>query len=290
MQEFLNSGVIFSPYDERDYQYLPSVGSPEILPVTYKTDTSMFPVWMQHNEPSCVSHSIARLMQIYWYKKTGKIINFSPRFLHAYTAPGMATTDGRDPRIIAKTACNIGCCTEELLPNDTTLDNATYMNVPITQAMLDEAAQYKMPPFYMVPIDSYSIRHAIYHKGGVALCFKVGKEMWTAPNGQTSWNPADINPLRAPQVVVSGHEMVGEHWNGTLDGIENSWSTGWNEGGYGEYNLTNYQPTQAIMFDDGILDWNPIDDPAVVQELTQEVTLYSIIVSLLQRLNFLKKI
>lgn len=280
------TGVIFSPTDVRDRPYLASSVAPEILPAIYKTDTSMFPVLDQFQIPACVSHTFARLMQIYWYKKTGKIINFSPRFLHAYTSPGMAPSDGRDPRVVAKACVTVGCCTTDLLPNDTQLDEATYQNVPITQAMLDEAKQYAMPPFQFVPIDSYDIRHAIYHNGGVALCFQVGKEWWTAVDGTVTYDPAKINPLRAPQVVISGHEVTGEHWK-NIEGLENEWGTGWNEGGYGEYDISNYQPTQVIVFVDPTLDFNP-STPNTQYIFTRDLSFGSVgqdVVQLQQRLG-----
>lgn len=237
--------------DTRDRKYIAAAGIPEILPAVYTTPTSMFPVLMQAQIPACVAHAWVRLLQIYWYKKTGKIVNFSPRFLHAFTSPGMGDADGRDPRVVGSAAISVGCCTEATLPNDTSLDSHTYTRVPITAAMLDEAKQYKIPAYAFINIDQYSIRHAIYHKGAVAFLFQIGSEWWVP-----SWNPNDINPLRPPQNAVGGHEVVGEHWN-TLEGIENSWSDAWNKKGYGEYNINNYRPWQAICIDDPTVDFNP---------------------------------
>lgn len=242
-------GAIHS-IDRRDYPYRAGI-TPETLPVTYRTDTSMFPVLMQGGQESCVSHAWVRLLQIYWYKKTGKIIDFSPRFLHAYTSAGTQDSDGRDPRAIGNVLVSIGCCTTALLPNDVNISLHDYSFIPITQAMLDEAAQYKIPAYSFPSVDSYSIRHAIYHKGAVALLFQIGQEWWTP-----SWLPKDINPLRPPAQIVGGHEVVGEHW-GSLDGVLNSWSDQWNEGGYGEYNFLNYQPLQVICIDDPNIDFNP---------------------------------
>src|ERR1035437_9307927 len=139
----LGTGAILT-LDVRDYPYA-TAAVPEVLPSSYKTDTSMFPVLMQGQRPSCVSHAWVRLLQLYWWKKTGKIIDFSPRFLHAYSAPGMADSDGRDPRVIGNiltsSQLNIGCCTNALLPNDVTLGDNAYSRVAITQAILDEAKQ-----------------------------------------------------------------------------------------------------------------------------------------------------
>lgn len=247
----IDTGAIYTE-DQRDYEYA-LAGAPETLPASYKTDTSMFPVLMQGKRPSCVSHAWVRLLQIYWYKKTGQVVNFSPRFLHAMTADGMPDSAGRNPRNVGNvllTKNGIGCCTTDLLPNDVSLNDHEYSHPVITQAMLDEAKQYTIPAYSFVPIDQYAIRHAIYHKGAVALLFQVGKEWWTP-----SWLPKDINPLRPPQVVISGHEVTGEHWS-DLDGIQNSWSDQWNEKGFGEYDIANYKPLQAICIDDPTIDFN----------------------------------
>jgi peptidoglycan hydrolase-like protein with peptidoglycan-binding domain len=123
--------------------------------------------------------------------------------------------------------------------------------------MLDEAKQYTIPAYSFVNPDQYSIRHAIFHKGAVGLMFQVGNE-WYTP----SWQPQDINPLRPPHPVTSQHEVAGEHWADALEGIENSWSERWNEGGYGEYNLSNYAPLQVICIDDYTVDFNPHTTPA----------------------------
>ena len=246
----VGTGAIYTK-DLRDYKYLAAGAPPETLPASYRTDTSMFPVLMQGQRSSCVSHAWVRLLQIYWYKKTGKVIDFSPRFLHVYTAPGMGDSDGRDPRRVGDALVSVGCCTTALMPNDVSLNDHDYSRATITQAMLDEAAQYKIPAYSFPPLTQYGIRHAIYHKGAVALLFQVGNE-WYTP----SWLPKDINPLRPPNPQTSAHEVAGEHWVENLDGIENSWSDRWNEKGYGEYIFSNYSPIQALCIDDPAIDFN----------------------------------
>ncbi len=104
------------------------------------------PIFNQRHIPACVAHTMVSMMQIQWYKKTGKIISFSPRFLDIVSwTPDLTIDDGRDMRLVGQIACDIGCCTEALLPNDTTLPLEQYRDKTIiTQEMLDEAALYKM--------------------------------------------------------------------------------------------------------------------------------------------------
>jgi len=208
----------------------------------------------QLSTPACVSHAMAQLMKLWWYLKTGNIVNFSPRFLHAETKNiWTGPNDGRDPVGVAKIAQSIGCATIATCPNDTTLDNATYMNVPITPAMTAEAAQYKIPGFVSYPNPTQeTIRMLITTYGAVSLLFRIGAEFWTGLNGVASWAEADIDPVRAPKNaadVVSGHELVGSGYNAALDHFVNSWSNGWAQQGEADYIFSEWAQyiTEALV-------------------------------------------
>src|SRR3989344_4700902 len=124
----------------------PSSDNPGSFPESYTTDISMLPVFDQRQIPACVAHAVVTMMQLYWYRKIGKIIPFSPRFLDILSwTHGLGINDGRDPRVVMELAYRVGCCTEALLLNDTSLPVEQYRNrALITQAMLDEAFQYRM--------------------------------------------------------------------------------------------------------------------------------------------------
>src|SRR3989338_4691506 len=88
----------------------------------FEARRQIFPVFNQRNIPAWVAHSVVVLMQQHWYGKTGKVINFSPRFLDIISwTSNLGLNDGRDGMLVMELACNIGCCTEDLLTNDTTL-------------------------------------------------------------------------------------------------------------------------------------------------------------------------
>ena len=100
----------------------------------------------QRNIPACVAHTTATMMQHAWYKKTGKIINFSPRFLDIISwTDDLSINDGRHPDSVMDLAVRVGCCTEDLLLNDTTLPIEKYRDKSlITDAMYKEAKKYKL--------------------------------------------------------------------------------------------------------------------------------------------------
>lgn len=100
----------------------------------------------QRHIPACVAHTTVSMMQIEWYRRTGKIINFSPRFLDIISwTDNLSINDGRDPDVVMNLAIIVGCCTEDLLPNDTTLPIEQYRDKSlITKAMYNEAAKYRL--------------------------------------------------------------------------------------------------------------------------------------------------
>src|SRR3990167_4893678 len=149
--EMLNPGGLKSPYDYRQVP-LSAVATAIPLLESYKTDISMLPVWNQKKIGSCVGHAFAKLAQYYWYKKTGKVINFSPRFLYA-VAKSLDSYHGEGtyPSLVAKILKDYGCATEELIPNNSDLFHEEYVygrklnNIP--EAAFKEAEQYKIPGY-----------------------------------------------------------------------------------------------------------------------------------------------
>lgn len=196
--------------------------------------TNLGDVMDQNKMPACVSHSIVYLMRLYWFRKTGKWIDFSPRFLDILSAETWIPLDGgRVPRTVLKLASSVGCCTTALLPNNTEfITIAEYRNPKvITQAMRDEAAKYRIPGFIRVATDPTSARNAIYQYGAVSNLFSIGEELWVP-----SWAKKDTDPLRTPQAIVSGHQMAPCGWTGpTLNSLRNQWSDQWANKGETEY-------------------------------------------------------
>jgi len=116
-------------------------------------DDIPLPILNQGNIPACVAHAIVSMMQTHWYGKTGKIIPFSSRFLDILSwTDDLEVSDGRDPELVMKLACDVGCCTEALLPNDTALPIERYRDKSlITKEMLEEAAKYRLSDLNLRP-------------------------------------------------------------------------------------------------------------------------------------------
>lgn len=230
------------------------------LPDALSTDfQKLGPALNQLQTPACVSHVVARLIQLWWFLKNGTILNFSPRFLHSLSGNPkynggvqMGPNDGRDPVSVMKIAMKYGCATVGTCENDTTLSPAAYMDpAGITAPALTEALNYKIPGYVLVPVSQYGIRQAISLYGAVGILFRISKAFWTDVNGNPTYAQAAIDPVRAPATpadVVSGHELIGNQWNDALDHFVNEWGITWAENGESDYLFNEWEPwiTEAI--------------------------------------------
>lgn len=221
-------------------------------------------VMMQAQEPDCVLFSVVYCMKVYWFLKTGKWIDFSPRFL----AIMVKRIDGQDratagtfPRLAFKIAAQYGCCTTKLLPNDTTLPVLAYrQDSLITQAMLDEAAPYKIPGYIQAPVDFVKTREYLYLYKAVSTLFQIGNEMWLP-----SWDKTSIDPLRTPATIVSGHQMTQVGYpDATYNDIENQWSEEWADGGD---NKINYKAWMPFIMEQWVIAEVPTDVAAFLKTL-----------------------
>jgi hypothetical protein len=242
------TGALASVPDYRD-KYLAGMlagaAGAAVLPAYFDTDLkNLGPVLDQNKTPSCVSHAWALMLKLYWYRKTGEVVDFSPRFLDILSnEPGFPVDGGRRPRNVCKVSVTYGCCTTKTLPNDTEgLSIAKYRDpASISKEAYAEALKYRIPGYISVPLDKASMRTAIQLFGAVSTLFVIGKEFYTSPAGVVSWDPKDINPLRTPQEMISGHQIVVKGWKDLYNRLRNSWSIFWNNDGEGDYNVDEWR-------------------------------------------------
>lgn len=75
-----------------------------------------------------------------------------------------------------------------------------------------------------VPVTRDAMARAIYEsKSGILSRFELGKEWYTDKWGNLSWNKDDIEPLRKPQIVVSGHAVTECNFAGNSFRVANTW-------------------------------------------------------------------
>ena len=243
-EQVIATGALISQPDYRDgYVALavaPQISSQISLPALYKTQLAN--PMMQALEPACVSHSVVDVLKLYWFRKTGKWVDFSPRFLDilAKRFDGQdRMTGGTYPRLVFRLAVQYGCATTATLPNDTSLPILEYRDDgKLTPAVFADALNFKIPGYVAVSLDFTSTRQAIFLYGGISTLFQVGDELWTP-----SWADKDIDPLRIPKTIFSGHQMTPFGWDDeTYNDLQNEWSSAWANYGRAKYNPKAWSP------------------------------------------------
>ena len=231
-------GAYQSPDDYRDGYVMAAMGelAPEgtetALPATFYEELGK--VLHQQKTPSCVAHSVATVVRLYHFYKTGQWIDFSPRFLDALakTQDGLGVNDGAYPRMMMSLAAKYGCATTATVPNLTALSNAQYRDKKVlTPEAYAEALKYKIPGYVRVLSDAKSLRRATYFYGAVSVLYRIGCELWNP-----SWDASNVDPMRTPGTIVSGHQMTLNGWStDKLNIIRNSWGTTWGTNGETHY-------------------------------------------------------
>lgn len=244
-------GAVQSPRDYRDIG-LADVLVPVALPDTFFVDTKNLPVWYQKKIGSCGGHAIGKYGQKLEEAETGKVIATSPRFMYALAkCNDNYVPEGTYLRILMKMAQQYGFATENTVPNDCDLTHEEYVynrkieNIP--KEAFEEAKQYKIKSYASVGLSLNEIKQAIYQAKGCIILVRVGNPWWTDVNGNVTWNPTGLLPLRPPQVVTGGHFVYANGYKLREDGkteihFVNSWSAAWCEKGTGWFIFEDYSP------------------------------------------------
>ena len=125
------------------------------------------------------------------------------------------------------------------------------------------------------------IKKAIYENGLVLLGVHVGNEWWTAPNGNSSWQEADILPLRPPKVRISGHAILAYGYDENYIYFRNSFGSTWGREGDGYFGA-NYasQVYEGWIFKDLA--------PEVVAEMKRKIGILQKILEIYKKIFELK--
>lgn len=228
--------------DRRDYSIKKywdlGKASGELIPEEFFVDSAKSTgVNYQRKTPACGAHSVTH------YKESidaadGKVRTYSPRFLWALTrlADGFSPDTGSNIRTVMGQLKSFGIVTERTVPNDTNMSNEEYVKLDITDKLLNQASENKILVYtidYHLSMDD--IKRTIYNGNGAILSMRLGSEWYTNKDGVSSWNKADIYPLRPLENEQGGHYVFACGYDKDYIYFKNSWSDRWADGGYNKF-------------------------------------------------------
>lgn len=240
-------GAIISPVDPRDWT-LASAGASTSYPTSCEIDISWMTINNQKQIGCCVGCAVEAAMRQVLYKITGiKPEEMSFRFLYAIAkcTDGIAS-EGTYGATVSSVGKKYGIPLAKYCPNDTNLDHESFVynrklsNIP-KEAWDDAATRKDLIEYYTEPATEEGLKKAILfakEKGGAVVGIRlIGNTYWTDANGNYTWDPAKILPIRIPKSFPYGHaEMLNAYdlepgtnrlcirWIG-------SWSDGWADKG-----------------------------------------------------------
>jgi hypothetical protein len=293
--EFENLGGKPRLEDPRDFVV---EGSAIQYPSVFTQDTAWgAPIYYQGKRPACGAHAgvwAKTLLDI----NDGKKAYYTPHFTWIdlkQNAPDTNPSDGVDTRSIGQSLKNTGVNDFEPLENNVTYDDLDYANPSfITNPMRTNASTNKTASYSFAKPTFEGLKSLIYENKAVILLVQVGKEFWTAPNGTTSWQEADVLPLRTPSSIVSAHFIVAHSYDDKYIYFANSWSTDWGRKGHGYFGadyMTHVVeamiPVNAAPVQPDLPPIPAVQDASKLNPVQKKSYIDSIILALIARLKLL---
>ena len=249
----IGMGALPSPKDYRDIALSVAV-EPVVTPLSFFVDISKLPVWNQRKIGACVGHATGKYKQKLDELDDGTIYKHSARFIYGVCKciDGFAG-EGTYPRTSMKVVYDYGVPSEDILPNDTTLDHETYVmsrKLENFVPYMAHAEKYKIASYATVDVSTLDgFKQGIIAGNGMSTLVLVGPEWYTGIDGVITWDSNRILPIRAPKSVISGHQVyVYGYEDAQNNGAEdtkifflNSWSENWADGGKGWFWWSEYK-------------------------------------------------
>ena len=261
----VGTGALKSPNDYRYIKVEHIAGAiPAEFPASFHIDYSEVPDLNQRKIGACTNHAATEIMMKRLARISGTSPLLSPRFIYTLCKIEDGIVDSEEqgtfPVMPFKIGVKYGWATDTTIPNDTTLDFASYIYGRDIKKMpslaFEEARQNKIPGYAQVGsfnnITEADIKQGLIHGlDGIKLCLPVGSEWYTAVDGHSSWDSKDILPIRKNKVTISGHDIVLTGWDTEEETgrckilFRNHWGTNWADKDTGWFYLDDHKMTEA---------------------------------------------
>lgn len=108
------------------------------------------------------------------------------------------------------------------------------------------ANKTRLKAFASIPVTRDTLARAIAENpAGIIVRFNVGEEWYTDTKGKISWHKDDLEPLRPPQRILSGHAIIESNFVGNSFRVANTWGPEWCDKGTAYSLYREYRPTEA---------------------------------------------
>lgn len=245
--EQIATGAFESDFDARTVQLDDILASPL---VSGGIDYLPGDIENQHKVGICTAISRVQLRE----KQTGK--KYSPEFQYLCQKVFYDNNwqEGSSILNANKVAKNIGFLPLSLFPYVTESDRLLSYSAYVAKLQAIPTAEIerlmtlcvdKIMGYGSVNVSNpQSIAKAIDDSEAGILCrYDIGEEWWTP-----SWQPKDIDPLRAPMNPSSGHAIIMSKFDYSVplqQKLANTWGIDWDLQGSADINWNNYKPTEA---------------------------------------------
>lgn len=228
-------GALLNDPDERDI-HLDSFQPERELPEKYITDISKIKKYNQGSLGTCVAHALAEVKQYNEFVDTGKIIDFSRRFIYhqARALAGLldSTNEGLPPRTAVKILVDKGACESSLWPEVKASHKDYSLPFPTSPA-LENALDYRVLGYAFGGGGEEDIKRAIFNNGVVGVSLPVDRRAWNRKTGIVG-KPNLEN-------LAGRHYVMAYGYDGHKIFFRNSWGETWGDQGNGSFDFRDYE-------------------------------------------------
>ncbi len=229
-------GAIPSPKDPRDYRLTYVAAVHDDHPHDYRL-TPLSAVRDQGSSSMCVAFAIAT-MKRYQERREGRFDDYSPAYIYANRGAGDWQGEGMVAREALERLRDAGVCRQTMFPG---VGSYASVRDRITAEMHTDAAPQRVQTYIQVTTPAEVQTAVIDLQSPVLVIVPVF----------AGWYRYRSGLLPTGDTVEGYHAMLIVGWRPDAWLVQNSWGTGWGEGGYG-WLPTDYPITEMWAVTDRI--------------------------------------
>lgn len=231
-------GALKNPKDKRNIK-LTQVQPAKDYPAKNWVETDFIPVLNQKQLGACVGHTDAFELMYQNFKETNIVVKLSARFPYAMAkkVDGIPNSQGTFPIVTTKIIKDVGCATENTVPNDTDLSHDEYINVELTDAIKEDAYPFRSKGYAEVGTSESALKNALAQNGVIKMTISVGNYTNPIKKGSDGLHRVALVGYGYSGLKVKDGKVVPYGTKKNRFFFRNSWGKDWGVNGYGWFDL-----------------------------------------------------